>query len=137
MFKRKTVAMLLGSGLMLVGFGFKVAMFPFYMWVPDTYEAAPTPLVAFLSVAPKVAGIAALFRLYFELFQVHVAEVTTWVAVLAAARIEERPEATYLDRVGAAVGAAAGEVMRGLGPLALSGAPADEKKDEAAKPAAS
>ena len=74
----------LGLLLLLVGFGFKVAMFPFYMWVPDTYQAAPTPLVAFLSVAPKAAGIAALFRLYFELFQVHVAQVTTWVAVLAA-----------------------------------------------------
>ena len=46
-------------------------MFPFYIWVPDTYEAAPTPLVAFLSVAPKAAGVAALFRLYFEVFSAH------------------------------------------------------------------
>jgi NADH-quinone oxidoreductase subunit N len=76
--------MALGLLLLLVGFGFKVAMFPFYMWVPDTYQAAPTPLVAFLSVAPKAAGIAALFRLYFELFQVHVAQVTGWVAALSA-----------------------------------------------------
>jgi NADH-quinone oxidoreductase subunit N len=76
--------MKLGLTLLLVGFGFKVAMFPFYMWVPDTYQAAPTPLVAFLSVAPKAAGIAALFRLYFELFSVHVPTVTVWVAVLAA-----------------------------------------------------
>jgi NADH-quinone oxidoreductase subunit N len=75
--------MTLGLLLLLVGFGFKVAMFPFYMWVPDTYQAAPTPLVAFLSVAPKAAGIAALFRLYFELFSVHVPQVTSWIAVLA------------------------------------------------------
>jgi NADH-quinone oxidoreductase subunit N len=75
--------MTLGLVLLLVGFGFKVAMFPFYMWVPDTYQAAPTPMVAFLSVAPKAAGIAALFRLYFELFATHVPAVTYWVAVLA------------------------------------------------------
>ena len=78
---------LFGTGLilLLVGFGFKVAMFPFYMWVPDTYQAAPTPMVAFLSVAPKAAGIAALFRLYFEVFSVHHTGLIGWIAVLAAA----------------------------------------------------
>jgi len=79
------VLFVVGLVLLLVGFGFKVAMFPFYMWVPDTYEAAPTPLVAFLSVAPKAAGIAALFRLYFEVFSAHSPAVIGWVAVLAAA----------------------------------------------------
>lgn len=68
----------------LVGFGFKIAMFPFYMWVPDTYQAAPTPLVAFLSVAPKAAGVATLFRLYFEVFQPQAPNLTHWYAVLAA-----------------------------------------------------
>ncbi|HXV77306.1 MAG TPA: NADH-quinone oxidoreductase subunit N [Candidatus Polarisedimenticolaceae bacterium] len=72
-----------GLVLLLVGFGFKIAMFPFYMWVPDTYQSAPTPFVAFLSVAPKAAGVAALFRLQFEVFAVHVPDVTRWVAVLA------------------------------------------------------
>ena len=38
------------------GLGFKIAAFPFHMWVPDTYEAASTPFVAWLSVAPKAAG---------------------------------------------------------------------------------
>ncbi|MGO9064417.1 MAG: NADH-quinone oxidoreductase subunit N [Myxococcaceae bacterium] len=53
---------LAGVGLLLVlaGFGFKVAAVPFHMWVPDTYQGAPTPFVAFLSVAPKAAGLAAL-----------------------------------------------------------------------------
>src|SRR5688500_20384996 len=36
------------------------------MWVPDAYEAASTPFVAWLSVAPKAAGFVALFRIYFE-----------------------------------------------------------------------
>jgi NADH-quinone oxidoreductase subunit N len=59
-------------------------MFPFYMWAPDTYQSAPSPVVAFLSVAPKAAGIAALFRLYFELFEGRVEHLTTWIALLAA-----------------------------------------------------
>ncbi|MGH7347807.1 MAG: NADH-quinone oxidoreductase subunit N, partial [Candidatus Rokuibacteriota bacterium] len=43
----------LGLLAVLAGFAFKIAAFPFHMWVPDTYEAAPTPFVAWLSVAPK------------------------------------------------------------------------------------
>ena len=57
---------LLGLGLMLAGLSFKIAAVPFHMWVPDTYEAAGTPFVAWLSVAPKAAGFVAIFRLYVE-----------------------------------------------------------------------
>jgi NADH-quinone oxidoreductase subunit N len=57
---------LLGLGLMLGGLSFKIAAVPFHMWVPDTYEAAGTPFVAWLSVAPKAAGFVAIFRLYVE-----------------------------------------------------------------------
>jgi NADH-quinone oxidoreductase subunit N len=74
----------LGLALVLVGFGFKVAMFPFYMWAPDTYEAAPTPVVAFLSLAPKAAGIAALFRLWFEVFEHRATEMSSWLVWIAA-----------------------------------------------------
>jgi len=56
----------LGLVMALVGFAFKIAAFPFHMWVPDTYEAASTPFVAWLSVAPKAAGFVAIFRVYFE-----------------------------------------------------------------------
>ena len=56
----------LGLVMALVGFAFKIGAFPFHMWVPDTYEAASTPFVAWLSVAPKAAGFVALFRVYFE-----------------------------------------------------------------------
>ena len=58
--------MLLGMGLILAGLGFKIAAFPFHMWAPDAYEAAPTPFVAWLSVAPKAAGFIAIMRLYIE-----------------------------------------------------------------------
>ncbi len=52
--------------LLFSGFGFKIAAFPFQFWVPDTYEGSPTPFVAFLSVAPKIAGFGILFRFLFE-----------------------------------------------------------------------
>lgn len=49
-------------GVLLVvgGLAFKLGVVPFHMWVPDTYQGAPTPFVAFLSVAPKAAGLAAV-----------------------------------------------------------------------------
>lgn len=56
----------LGLVLVLAGVGFKIAAIPFHMWVPDTYEAATTPFVAWLSVAPKAAGFIVVFRLYVE-----------------------------------------------------------------------
>jgi NADH-quinone oxidoreductase subunit N len=58
--------MMLGMGFVLAGVGFKIAAFPFHMWAPDTYEAATTPFVAWLSVAPKAAGFVAIIRLYVE-----------------------------------------------------------------------
>ncbi len=58
--------MLLGMALLLAGLGFKIAAFPFHMWAPDSYEAASTPFVAWLSVAPKAAGFIAIIRLFVE-----------------------------------------------------------------------
>ena len=58
--------MMLGMTLLLAGLGFKIAAFPFHMWAPDTYEAASTPFVAWLAVAPKAAGFIAIIRLYVE-----------------------------------------------------------------------
>ena len=56
----------LGLGLILVGFGFKIALVPFHMWTPDVYEGAPTAITAFLSTGPKAAGFAALARILVE-----------------------------------------------------------------------
>ncbi|HET6948626.1 MAG TPA: NADH-quinone oxidoreductase subunit N [bacterium] len=55
-------ALYLSVALMLAGFGFKISMVPFHQWTPDVYEGAPTPVAAFLSVASKAAGFAALVR---------------------------------------------------------------------------
>ena len=70
-----------GMALVLAGLGFKIAAFPFHMWVPDTYQAATTPFVAWLAVAPKAAGFVAIIRLYVE----GIGEAaSTWMPLLAA-----------------------------------------------------
>jgi NADH-quinone oxidoreductase subunit N len=51
---------------MFVGLGFKVAAAPFHIWTPDVYEGAPSPVVGFMSTAPKAAAFAVLLRLMFE-----------------------------------------------------------------------
>lgn len=55
----------LGIVFTLIGFAFKVSAVPFHNWAPDTYEGAPTPVTAFLSVASKSAGFVALLQLIF------------------------------------------------------------------------
>lgn len=57
-----------GIFLVIVGFAFKVSAVPFHQWAPDTYEGAPTPVTAFLSVASKAAGFVALMELVFVAF---------------------------------------------------------------------
>jgi NADH-quinone oxidoreductase subunit N len=54
----------LGTLFLLVGIGFKASMVPFHFWVPDAYEGAPTPVTAWLSVAPKIAALGILLRLF-------------------------------------------------------------------------
>ncbi|MGH9513025.1 MAG: NADH-quinone oxidoreductase subunit N [Terriglobales bacterium] len=55
-----------GIALMFVGLGFKVAAAPFHIWTPDVYEGAPSPVVGFMSTAPKAAVFAVLLRIVFE-----------------------------------------------------------------------
>ncbi len=60
--------LLIGVGLLLVGFGFKVAAVPFHMWAPDVYEGAPTPTTAFMASAVKAAAFAVFLRIWLEAF---------------------------------------------------------------------
>ncbi|HUI25612.1 MAG TPA: NADH-quinone oxidoreductase subunit N [Candidatus Kryptonia bacterium] len=53
-----------GMGLLLIGFGFKVAAVPFHVWVPDVYEGAPTSVTAFMAVGVKAAAFAAFARVF-------------------------------------------------------------------------
>ena len=88
-----TFLLLAGTGLTVVGLGFKVAAVPFHMWTPDVYEGAPTPVTAFMSVAAKVGGFGALFRLMITGlagFTVGNTDVAAWVMtiqVIAAATL--------------------------------------------------
>ena len=77
-------AMLAGVTLMMVGFGFKISMVPFQMWVPDVYEGAPTPITAYLSVASKAAGFAVMLRVFYIAFGSVSVDWGTLFAVLSA-----------------------------------------------------
>ena len=78
-------ALLVGLVLLVAGFGFKISAAPFQMWVPDVYEGAPTPVVAFLSVASKAAGFAVLLRVMFTGFFDVSLDWAVLMAALAAA----------------------------------------------------
>ena len=54
---------IVGYALVLIGFGFKISMFPLHSWVPDVYQGAATPLTLFMATAVKVASIVALARI--------------------------------------------------------------------------
>lgn len=77
----------LGMAMMLAGFGFKIGAAPFHMWVPDTYQGAGTPFVAFLSVAPKAAGLAALVQLLLGPLSPHFGAIAPLLLVLAVVSI--------------------------------------------------
>jgi NADH-quinone oxidoreductase subunit N len=58
----------IGAALILVGLGFKVAVVPFHMWTPDVYQGAPSAVTAFMSSGAKIAGFAALLRVFTTAF---------------------------------------------------------------------
>jgi NADH-quinone oxidoreductase subunit N len=58
-------ALMIAVLMVLAGIGFKMAAVPFHFWCPDVYTGAPTPVTAFLSVGPKVAGFAILVRFFY------------------------------------------------------------------------
>jgi NADH-quinone oxidoreductase subunit N len=61
--------LLAGMGMLLVGFGFKVAAMPFHMWTPDAYDGAPTPITSLMSTGVKAAAFAAFIRVFLVGFQ--------------------------------------------------------------------
>lgn len=77
------LAILTGMLFMLAGLAFKVSVAPFHMWTPDAYEGAPTPITAFMSVAPKVAGLVVFMRILVDVLPGVQAEYTTVLMFLA------------------------------------------------------
>ncbi len=74
----------IGAALLLVGFGFKVAAVPFHMWTPDVYQGSPTAVTAFMSSGAKIAGFAALLRVFATAFPAISVDITSILWVLAA-----------------------------------------------------
>ncbi|HEX6214305.1 MAG TPA: proton-conducting transporter membrane subunit, partial [Vicinamibacterales bacterium] len=76
---------LLGIGLLIVGFGFKIAAVPFHMWSPDAYEGAPAVITGFMSTGVKAAAVAAFVRVFLKgldpLMAVW-AQILWWIAAL-------------------------------------------------------
>ena len=60
--------LLIGIGLLLIGFGFKVASVPFHMWAPDVYDGSPNPVTAYMAASVKAAAFAGFLRVWLEAF---------------------------------------------------------------------
>ena len=60
-----TPGLIIGFLLIFAALGFKIGAVPFHSWIPDTYHGSPTPVTAFLSIAPKGAAFAILLRIFF------------------------------------------------------------------------
>jgi NADH-quinone oxidoreductase subunit N len=77
--------MLVGAGLLLVGFGFKIASVPFHMWAPDVYQGSPTPVTLFMAVGVKVAAFSALIREFLIDFSIYAKDLTLLFILLSLA----------------------------------------------------
>lgn len=79
-----TPGAIIGFLLIFAALGFKIGAFPFHSWIPDTYHGAPTPVTAFLSIAPKGAAFAILLRIFFVALA---AFKPVWIIMLVAVSI--------------------------------------------------
>ncbi len=57
-----TIGIIVGVVFVIAGLAFKVSAVPFHMWTPDVFEGSPTPVTAFFSIAPKIAGLCLFLR---------------------------------------------------------------------------
>ncbi|MGH7311550.1 MAG: NADH-quinone oxidoreductase subunit N, partial [Candidatus Rokuibacteriota bacterium] len=80
----RTPLVLIGLGLLLVGFGFKISSVPFHMWAPDVYQGAPTSVTAFIATGSKAAVFAVLIRLVVAGLRTVQADATPVLWALAA-----------------------------------------------------
>lgn len=77
-------ALILAMVFVAAGLSLKIAAVPFHFWAPDTYEGAPTPVTAYLSVGPKSGGFASLVRIFFIAFAVAQIKWVILFAILSA-----------------------------------------------------
>jgi NADH-quinone oxidoreductase subunit N len=91
---------LIGLVFLACGLAFKVSAAPFHMWTPDVYEGAPTPVVAFIAAAPKLAAMVLFAR---ALLQGFPDAIDQWRQVIMTIAV-----------ISMAVGALAGLVQKNL-----------------------
>lgn len=86
LFKYSTNILLLFGALLLVsGASFKIASFPFFSWVPDVYQGAPTIVTIYLSVVSKIAGFSIIIRILFDAINSSmISEWAIYLAIMAA-----------------------------------------------------
>jgi NADH-quinone oxidoreductase subunit N len=75
---------LLAVAMILIGLGFKVSAAPFQVWTPDVYEGAPSPVVALMSTAPKIAAFAVLLRILYGAYPQYHSHWLLLVWIMAA-----------------------------------------------------
>ncbi|MDP2884514.1 MAG: NADH-quinone oxidoreductase subunit N [Ignavibacteria bacterium] len=75
----------IGCGMLIVAFSFKVAAVPFHMWAPDVYEGAPTTVTGFMSTAAKAAAFATFLLVFVRMFEIAGTSLSQVIAVIAAA----------------------------------------------------
>jgi len=81
------VLLSMGLALVLIALGYKVGLVPFHLWVPDAFTGAPTPIAAYLSIAPKIAGLIVLARVFATPLAMGSFSFSWTLAVLAALTI--------------------------------------------------
>ncbi|MBE9482701.1 MAG: NADH-quinone oxidoreductase subunit N [Chloroflexi bacterium] len=119
--------LILGIVLVIAGFGFKIAVVPFHMWVPSIYEGAPTPITAYL-VAEKAAGFAIILRIFYSAFGAPQWLSQDWALVFAVlavigmflGNITALPQTNIKRMLGYSTIAQAGYLLVGLAAVGLS-----------------
>ena len=70
--------------LIISGFSFKIASFPFFTWVPDVYQGSPSLVTVYLSVVSKIAGFSILIRFLFESVNIDIySNISLFIAIIS------------------------------------------------------
>jgi NADH-quinone oxidoreductase subunit N len=123
-----TTGLVFAAFLVAVGLAFKVSAAPFHMWTPDVYQGAPTPIAAFFSVGPKVAGFSVLMTVFVRAFD-HVSGqwgllfIVLAVLTMLVGNVYALVQTNVKRMLAYSSVAHAGYLLTGLGALGWTGEP--------------
>ena len=84
-FEKYSLLTICGFSLIIIGFSFKVGIFPFHQWVPDVYEGAPTIVTGFMSTAGKAAAFSGFVGVMSVIYpKLNSTDLTLVIAILSA-----------------------------------------------------